>query len=243
MQRFFDGLAQRPGLVIAGVIGILLATVGTVTFINRSESRSEEANNALYQAQKSLEQETQTWANSLSPAPSPTPGKAAPTHPPNPNEVDYRKADVDTRFPRTLQKLQGVIAKYPGTRAAFEARMALGSLYYDHGEPAQAVSWYAKATGSAPGGYDRALAYASLGYAEENAGKAREALESYQKALSLGEAGINKGDLLLSVARCYELLKDSSKARSTYDQITSQMPNTEQAKTAEVLRARLAPQS
>lgn len=238
MQRFFDGLANRPGLVIAGVIVIVVATAGTVGYINHSESQTEASNGAFFEAQKALDQELKDWARSVTPSPSPSvAGKAPP--PPNPGDVDYLKTDVATRFPLALQKFQGVIARYPGTRAAFEAEMALGSLYYDHGEPEKAIPWYEKATKIAPTGYDRALAFSSLGYARENAGRPQDALTAYQKALSLAKAGINRGDLLLSVARCYELLKDPSKARSTYDQITSQMPNTEQAKTAELLRSRL----
>lgn len=242
-QHFFDGLANRPGLVIAGVVVILVATAGIVGYINHSESRSQAANGALFQAEKTQEQEMKTWAASEAP-PSPTPAAPGKTAPPAAaNQVEFQKGDVDARFPETLKKLQGVIAQYPGTRAAFEARMAVGSLYYNHGEPEKAIPWYQKATTSAPRGYDRALAFSSLGYAEENAGKPQDALQSYQKAMSLSEPGIDRGDLLLSVARCYELLKENSKARSTYDQITSQMPNTEQAKMAELLRSRLAPQS
>jgi hypothetical protein len=49
-----------------------------------------------------------------------------------------------------------------------------------------------------------------------------------------------KGELLLSVARNYELLKDLPKARSTYDQIISQIPGTESSRAAEAAKALLA---
>jgi TolA-binding protein len=82
------------------------------------------------------------------------------------------------------------------------------------------------------------MAYQSLGYSLENEGKTSEALSAYDKSAGYAEGSL-KGDSLLAVARCHEAMKDSAKARSTYDQILSQLPNTDAAKTAEALKAKL----
>ena len=60
----------------------------------------------------------------------------------------------------------------------------------------------------------------------------------FQKALELGEGSL-KGDLLMAIARCQETLHDSSKARSIYDRILSELPNTEYAKAADINKAQL----
>jgi TolA-binding protein len=48
---------------------------------------------------------------------------------------------------------------------------------------------------------------------------------------------MSKADVLLAIARNQELLGDKAKARETYDQVIKQFPNTDQAHTAETLKA------
>jgi TolA-binding protein len=128
------------------------------------------------------------------------------------------------------------VDQYSGTRAAFEALLAMGALYSNHGEPAKAVSWLQKATESAPSSADRAEAYFSLGYALEGSGKYSEAVQAYQNAMSAGEP-VAKADLLLAIARNQDLMGDKAKSGATYDQIIKEYPNSDQAHTAVSLKA------
>ena len=146
--------------------------------------------------------------------------------------------DVAVQFPETLKKYTGVIENFKGARAAHDATMSLADLYFIHGNPSVAATYYLNATKSASSGLEKALSFSGLGYSLENAGNPKDALSNFEKALNLGEAGI-KGDVLLAIARCYEALHDTTHARSTYDQILSQMPDTDAAKTAELRKAKL----
>ncbi len=219
------------------LVSILLAVIViAAVFVgirNQKEAKAQAASNALFHAQKSYETEMKAFAGSVAAAEK----KAAPA--PSPEAVLFTKTDVDAKFPETLKNYKIVIDQYSGTRAAFESLLAMGSLYSNHGEAAKAVSWLQKATESAPSAADRVEAYYGLGYALESSGKYAEAIQAYEKAQSSASAGepVSKGDLLLAIARNQELMGDKAKARETYDQIIKQAPNSEQAHTAETLKA------
>jgi tetratricopeptide (TPR) repeat protein len=249
--RFFDGLGKHSrGVAVAVVLLVGIGVAGGL-MANRHQGKSEEGKNALFLAQKAYEAELKSVAGVKAPAP------AAESKDPKAqaeaqkaqraqeeasakklDDVAYQKLDVDAKFPESVKKYNDVIHQYAGTRAAHEARMALGTLYFNHGDPAKATPLFEAATGSASGSFEKSLALQSWGYALENSAKHAEAVSAYEKALNLGEAGI-KGDLMLAIARCQEAMHDAAKARSTYDQILTQLPNTDAAKTAEALKAKL----
>ena len=102
----------------------------------------------------------------------------------------------------------------------------------------KAQPWYQKAADTAKGKFEKSLSLSALGYSFENLGKHANAIESFQKALDLGENSL-KGDLLLALARCYGSIHDVAKARSTYDRVLSDLPNTEYAKNAELYKNQL----
>src|SRR5262249_21213986 len=124
---------------------------------------------------------------------------------PNLDAVEFKKLDVDAQLTDGASKLKHVASEYVGTRAGYEAAVQLGNLYFDHGDAAKAVEWYGKAVDTAPGQFEKALALSSLGYSQENAGKAADAAQTYERALNMGEGSI-KGDVLLGMARSYEAL-------------------------------------
>lgn len=260
LYRFFDGLGKNKGALAAGVGTLVLVGVIGSVIVGKNEAKSEAGKGALYAAQKAYETEMKALAGVKAPAPEAPKAPVDAAKDPKAakaqeaaekarrdedtasmkklEELQYQKLDVDAKFPQTVQGYKSVIEKYSGTRAAYEARMALGSLYFDHGEAVKAAPVLKEAVDSAPGGLEKALSYSALGYAYENSGKPQDAAATYEKALNLGEAGI-KGDLLLALARSQEAMKDTAKARSIYDRIITELPNTEVAKTAETLKAQL----
>ncbi len=228
---------------IAATAAVVVAVIGVASFVmSRNDSKSEAARSALFLAEKSLETETKA----LTPAPpAPAPvtkdakGKEAKAPPPAPVEdVTFKRLDVDAKFPDSIKKLNGVIADFAGTRSAFDARMQLGELYFNHGEATKALPVFQAAVENAPNALEKSLALSAVASTLENQSQFKEAREAYEKAINLGEASV-KGDLLLGVARTSVSLKDTAKAKQTYDQILTQLPNTETSRNAEALKAQL----
>jgi len=190
VSRIFNSLASRSaGLVIAG-IGILFMCLAVGFYMNHRDARASRANNALFLAEKAFESEMKKQEPSV-------PSEKAQDQKNQKNQGDgiaFKKLDVDRHFPETVKKFVEVSQNFNGTRAASDAQMKLGALYFDHGD--------------------------------------------FAKALELGEGSL-KGDLLMAIARCQETLHDSSKARSIYDRILSELPNTEYAKAADINKAQL----
>jgi len=243
LQNFFSTLAKNTRSLV--IVLVVLAIVGTVIgfILNKKENQSEEARNALFIAQQSVnaqlkaigdKEQMNTVAKEVKAE------KAGAKVPPAKNidfdALTYQKLDVDSNFGEAISKLTAVSEKYNGTRPAFEARLYLGNLYYNHGESSKSLNWYVKASESANGSMEKAFAYSALGYAQENAGKNQDALDSFDKALNQGE-GMIKGDVLLAVARNQTKLGKADQAKTTFDRIIKELPNTEFSKTAENLKA------
>jgi len=228
----FDKVSERSTLFVL-ILGVLLAVSVAIGFyLNHRDAKFAAARNSLYLAGQSLQTELKALDSSKN---KPKTDAASESD----DEItEFKKLDVDAQFPTAVSKLKAVQTEYDGTRSAYEARLKLGSLYFNHGDFSNAVPWYEKAVSSAPSSQEKAMALSALGYAQEGQGKTKEALDVFQKAYSLGE-GILQGDLLLGIARCYEALHDSANARSTYDKILTQLPNTEFSKTAELYKDQL----
>lgn len=266
--RFFDALGRHRTAVVVGAAVLVIGGVAGGIIANHREERAEAGRSALYLAQKSFETTLKDMAGYKAPPPEADGAKdkdadaAAKPEAEDPKakaakeaaakarqaeeqavekkaeELTFSKMDVDAKFGDAIKKFQDVIAKFDGTRAAHEARMTLGTLYFNHGEPAKAAPLFEAAAKSAPNAFDKSMAYQSWGYALENDGKPADALSAYEKALNYSEGSI-KGDCWLGIARCQVAMHDAAKARSTYDQIITQLPSTEASKTAEALKAKL----
>lgn len=236
LNRFFDQLFKSSrNLAILGAVLLLFIGAGSF-FMSHRESKTAQARNALFLAEKSLEKELKALATLYAPKPtaSLSPAQAAPRV----ESVLYKKVDVSTHFPETVKKLKEIIESYSGTRAAYEAQLTLGALYYDHGNPTEALNWFVRALSNAPSTLERATTQLAVGHAQEDLANYPVALQDYEAAIKTDHPAV-KGDALLSMARVHELLKDTQKAKGVYDQIISQMAGTEYAKTAEIRKSQL----
>jgi tetratricopeptide (TPR) repeat protein len=248
VKGFFDAIAENTTATLT-VLGILFAIgLGYAIYMNHRADRAASAREALYTARTALDAKVK----SLLPPPaapknakSDDKKKAATEDAENAaatqtaaEEFQYKKLDVDSQFGPVVKQFEAVAQDYNGTRSAYEARLAIADLYFQHGEAQKALPWYQSAVDAAPNGFERTLSLSALGHAYENAGKPADAVGAYEKGIQQGEASL-KGELLLGVARAQQLAGNQDKARQAYDQILSQLPNTEQAKRAESLKARL----
>lgn len=240
LQRFFKGLAGHSRTVWIALA--VLAAVGVLgaVYANYRSDRIHAAREALFQARQTLERELTAVKKAAAPATE----KAAPTKDTEKegvtdlSSVAYQKFDVDETLPETTRQLKAIIQDFGSTRAGFDARLALGDLYFNHGNPTGAVSWYEEAVRRAPGTMERALSLYALGFAQENEGKHAEAVKTYERVIHTGEEGM-RGDVWMAMARSFEAMRDSNQARQMYDKIISELANTEYAKKAEILRAQL----
>lgn len=262
VRSFFDGLAKNSRAVIVIFGLVLLSTAAIAYFQARREAQAGVGRNELYLAKQAVDQELVAFA-AADPQWKAQAAKTlaerkkaleknAPKNPkdkkaaeesvqeekPTADAVAFRKMDVDAVVPEGVKKLRAVIEKHSGTRSGFEARLALGDLYFNHGQADKAVPLYEEATKSSPGTMEKALAFYSLGYAQEGSGKFEQAQQSFDRALSMGETGL-RGELLLSVARVQEARGQKDEAKKTYDRIVSELPNSDYSRSAETYRAEL----
>jgi tetratricopeptide (TPR) repeat protein len=246
VTSFFDVLAKRSGLLVGVGIGVLVVA-GVLAFVaSHNEEKSDAGRSALYLAEKSLDTQEKALAKTLAPAAAPevptsAKDKAVPKKPVQDLGADaiaFQKMDVDTQFADSVAKLKATANDYSSTRAGFDAMLILGKLYLNHGDSAKAADWFSKSTQHAPASLDRALAWNSLGYAYENDSKYKEAITAFDQALGTGDAAI-KGDVLLSKARVASEMNDTATAKSVYETISKQLPNTEYSKQADLFKSLL----
>jgi tetratricopeptide (TPR) repeat protein len=246
VSGFFEILAKNWQALVAVIVLAMIASGVAIFVMSKKEEKVDQGRNALYLAEKNLDEQMKKMAQPVDPATkaadtSKDPKVASAARMKEAAEADaasYQHFDVDAKLPETVKQLQAIGQDYPNTRPGYEAMMLLGKLYLDHGQATKAQDWFMKSTESAPTKLDKALAWSSVGYANENDGKFKEAIEAFDKAVSQGE-GVIKGDVMMGKARSYQALKDNAQAKATYDQIISQLPNTEYSKSAESLKARL----
>lgn len=195
------------------VAGFVLAFC--LTFLShRSESELSLAKNAFFLAEKQLNAELKSSLKK--------------------NTVGE---SIETRFPALL-KLKEVEQKYPKTRSAFEARIKIAYLHFQNEQYDESIPWYEKAVLTAPGSFEKTLALSGLAYSFENLKRFSDAAATFQKAIDLGES-VFKADLLMGSARSHKALGNKEKSRFFYDQIMTEFPNTDHAKTAELQKNQL----
>jgi TolA-binding protein len=231
--RFFDSLAHHSRGLVFVLGGVLVLLLASALLMGQKEKTAAEARSDLFLAEKKYETELKALAP---PAPKPEGKDAKDAKAPPPDDSEYKAFDVNAKMPETIKAYRQVIELYPSTRAAYDARMALGHLYLQHGQANLAEEWLTQATSSSPRGIERALSFLALGYSREGQGKHKEAIDSFTTALSTGEDAA-KGDALMGIARSYEALHDLTNARATYDKVIAQLPNTEYARNAELYKA------
>jgi len=250
VSQFFSGLSKNRRTM--GIILGIGATLGALWIVLdlRSSSQVEAGRNALFAANKTfvaefkalpeikaLRETAAKEASAKDKAPKNPAANAEET--PIPASAHSLKMDVDQKLPKTVAELKNIAQTFDSTPAGVEAMWLLAGLYFDHGDSAKAATWYEMAASkSAKRPMDKALAFSAWATALENLQQWTKAAEIFEKALNQGDPGV-KGDALLGMARCQEALKNGTLAKSLYDRILAEMPNTDYAKTAQLLKNKL----
>jgi tetratricopeptide (TPR) repeat protein len=210
METWFD----RKRLTILG--GVLVLAAVAVFFGQKwFEKKEQEGKSALYRVQKSLEEEQATLTEAEK-----APGVAL---------------DVDARFPRTVAGLNDLLTgKTGGGRESFQAGVTLGSLYLDHLQTEKAQSVLEAGAAAARTSLQKASSRYLLGLAYEQGSKFKEALGSFESALSENVDGL-KADLLLGAVRVSLAAGDSEKAKKFAERLSKDLPGSPASETAEAL--------
>jgi len=236
-----SGISAYARPILVG-LGVVIATLAVATVVSQiKESKAKVAREAYFVATQAYQDEVKALTPPAPPkAPPSKDGKSKPAEPeqPKPDDVLYKKVDVDQTFPKTVAALKAVVQNHPGSLAAFQAEMMYGNINMDHGAADRAIAHYDTAAKSAPDSLEKMSALFALAEAQESAGHCAEAVSAIDLALLTGVATL-KGDLLVTQARCYETLKDNTKAKAVYDRIVMELPNTPFSHIAEMQRAKL----
>lgn len=256
---------REPKVLGGVVVAVLGVTLGFSLWTSHRESSLKVGNDALFLAQKDLDDTYIKAARTALGLPAEAAKPAAPrdsgkkmTDEEKAAETAKRQAeqaeatkvnaelekvrtasvDVDATYGTQVKKLREVIAEHGSIRPGFEARMVLGGLYFDHGAPAKAVTEYEAAAQSAPTQLDKGLAWNLVGTARESVGQFKEALEAFEKAVSSGESVV-QADALFGVARSALKLENSKRSREALEQVKKQFADSPEAARADALLADL----
>lgn len=217
-RDFFVRISRNTPALIGSLL--LLAGIGVALAFweNRQGSQEASAQGALFNAWEQLTSESAGL---------------------KPEE----QVDVDAKFSKSVAAFTSVADQYSGSRAAFQARLALGDLYFDHGMSAKAVPWYESARQGARSNLEKGLVSYSLGYALENSGDAKSAVAAFETALKYQSdqkaVGGLKADLLMALGRSHEKLGQPAQAGTYYDRVIAEHADSQQAIQAEVFKSRL----
>ena len=237
-REFFDRLSKKRSTVYGAIAALIGLGVAVGFYWNHQEHHLSNGRNDLYQARQTLARELQALTPGGASAATDADKKSGST----PSSLLYTKMDVDAKLAGARDALAGVAKNYQGTRISYEAYLDLGDLYLNHGDGVKAAPYYKQAVGVAPSLFEKALALESVGYAHEGAAAYKEAIQAYEQALNLGQATL-KGDLMLAMGRCHELLGQKAAALSVYEKVLGDLPNTDFARLAEARKSQLAEQS
>jgi len=214
MKLGFSKVENYAKPAIAGSIVLAIVGLGWVLW-NEMHSRTEaKGESALYEAMKVAETENK------------------------PEDESFKPMDVEATYPKTLEALKKVIEGHSGTQAANEASTKIGVLFFRHQQFEKALPWFETAAKEASLPMMKSMAYLNLGLTQENLNQCESAVASFDKGLSQKDP-TSKAELLLSRARCMEVLNQKDEAKKIYDQILTEFPESAYARTAEMHRSQL----
>ncbi|NCN26145.1 tetratricopeptide repeat protein [bacterium] len=204
-------------IVIAVVV---LSVVGVLhLFIERSQERTEKDAFALLFSAEKLEREL---------------GEAS--NPFDPKFYESMAAWTPEVKQQYRELLEQVVSKYPSAEAGHLARLRLARVNIVDGNVSEAEELLAAVKSKASEDFIKAHSLQLLGVIYENQNKLDDALSAFDQIVSLKKAPF-KPLAMLSKARVLKALNRGDEAKSVYEKVTSDFPNTIYEKQARALMA------
>lgn len=249
-RGLFEKFASHSKQWVFLLGGLLLLVIGGGIYLEYRSTKLNEGRDAIFRAQRAYEKELKVIVEQeaalaqAAAAASKKPSKKGDKKEDKSELIDqemiaqsvkFKSLDIEKTFPETFKLLKEVLGKYGSSAVTFRAEIFLGRIFQNHGHPDQAKTYYTNAVNHAPSSLEKVAALYALGITFEDSKDNSNAVEQFQKALSYGEASL-KGEILLGIARNYELMNQSAKAAEFYDRIASELPDSEYARRAQRLK-------
>lgn len=130
----------------------------------------------------------------------------------------------DPLSPERERVLRRTAENYPSTRSGVMARLRLGALLKERGDPAAAVIEYRALLNSASlTDTDRELAQRGLAGSLSLQGKCGEAIPVWKQILEKGSL-LTPEDIYISLGNCYEATGNPAEALKTYETLVQKHP-------------------
>jgi tetratricopeptide (TPR) repeat protein len=142
-------------------------------------------------------------------------------------------------LPLAASDLTRLIERFSGTRAADEAVILLNQTRLIEGQRDVAISALQQFVSSRHADYVKASAYGLLGGALEDGGKHREAAEAFKQAALNAPLDFLKVQYLNDAGRAYVAARDTTAAKSAYNEVLTKFGRLEQAAEARVRMAEI----
>jgi len=204
--------------IIALVSIIVVAGVGTYFYQQSCDQKEQTAKTALYQVQKTFESESATLTEA--------------------EKASGSKLDVDAKFPKTVAELNQLLSSNTNPeRIQFEAALKLGTIYLEYSKDDslnKAIEALKKVSNFGTTKFQKATAFFLLGTAQERANLAKDAADSFQKALNQDDEGL-KGEVLLSLVRVNLKANNPTQAKTFSEKLNKEEPGSRAAQEAQKL--------
>jgi predicted negative regulator of RcsB-dependent stress response len=210
-------------LAIAGVV-VLLAIGGTYLWRHLNRSQNEEL-----QA---------SFADALQIHSAPA-GKDATTNTAAPTSNKYSFATTQEREQKALAKFKQIADESPGSDIGQLARYYVALNQYQLGKTAEAKSTLESLVGDADTAVTRNLARGMLIQLSEQANNHEQSIKMLSQILAEPTPAMPKNVVLFQMGQIYETMGKNDEASKRYKEITTEFPNSDEAKQAEAQLARL----
>jgi predicted negative regulator of RcsB-dependent stress response len=187
--RTLDWAKAHTTQLLYGALGVFVVIALLVAWSVWQTKRQQRAERLLYQAVEMLK-----------------------LNEPGEQQVAAQDRDV------AIQKLKGLVERYPGASAAVWAHWYLGHQYYAQSKYAAALASYRQALALLKHD-DRhlltALVTLNIAYALEASGSCEQAIKSFQSVLQTSWLWLH-GEAFLGIGRCQETLGNLKQAQEVY---------------------------
>lgn len=193
--QILDWAKSHARQLLYGALGVVVVIALIVAWSAWQTKRQQRAEMLLYEAVKLLQ----------------------------PDETDAQQQVTPEAREAAMQKLKGLIERYPNTPAAALAHWRLGQQYYAQSDYTLALSSYRQALVQLKPDEQRlipALVTLNMAYAQEASGACEQAIDSFQNVLQSSWRWLY-GEAFLGIGRCHETLGALQQAQDVYTRALS----------------------